>query len=251
MAENETPEESEATEATEFIEAVDPKPSAPKAPPTKKSSGSQSKGKKFKSDKPSMGEILRMKKPNTRTCVILLDSSLNHKLDALDREIDLLQRKVKAGTSSLADNSQKKLDELISQYEELEQEAEQFMVEFKFQDIGRKAYDALIRDNPPSTEEKEEYKAAGGEGVLPYSFNTFPPRLLVECSVDPKIELEEAEEMFESWAEGDLELLFNTALMCCKEPTSLPKSRAGIEKIRASQQNSTTVLSEESPTPNS
>lgn len=223
-----------------------------KANPESQHKGSQSKGKKFRSDTPTMGEILRLKKPNTRKCTILLDSSLNHQLDEIDREIELLQRKLQAGGSkSLADGTQKRLNELVEQYEKLEEEAEEFTVEFTFQDIGRKGYDALVRDNPPSDEEKAEYKAAGGEGILPYSFNNFPPKLISECSVSPKISLEEAEAMFEEWAEGDLELLFNTALLCCKEPTSLPKSRAGIEKTRASQLNSTTAPNEESPIPSS
>lgn len=217
-----------------------------------KSGGSQSKGKKFTSDKPSMSEILRLKKPNTRKCVILLDSALSHEIDRVSREIEALdqQRRLKIG-GSLADTQSRDMQALLDELAELESEAEDMTVEFTFQDIGRKRYDELVRENRPTEAEKQEYKDAGGEGVLPYSTETFPALLVSETSIDPKITLKEAEVMFEEWAEGDLEVLFTTALLACKEPTSLPKSRAGIAKIRDSLTNSTIAPNEESPTPNS
>jgi hypothetical protein len=243
MAENETPEPPETPDIPE--EVLPEGASIPDPEKTKK-------GRKFSSDSPSMTEILRLKKPNTRKCVILLDSSLTHQMDEVDREISKLQREVERSRSTtLADSTQKKIDELLTQYELLEDEYEELSVEFTFQDIGRRVYDELVRENRPTEEEKKEYKDAGGEGVLPYSTESFPPLLVHKTAISPKIPLDDAKLMFEQWAEGDLETLFTTALLVCKEPTSLPKSRAGIAKIRDSRQNSTTAPNEESPTPNS
>lgn len=212
------------------------------------------KGQKFSSDSPTISEIIRRKKPNTRSCYILLDSALAHEIQELQDEIDTLEKRVKFGrtrTDSLADTTLSRLDSLREQLEAKEQEAEEFLVKFKFQDIGRKAYDELVRDNRASEDEKKEYKDAGGEGVLQYSTSSFPPKLVSAACIQPKIGEGEAFQIFDEWSEGDLELLFTTALLACKEPTSLPKSRAGIAKTQDSEQNSTTALNEESPTLNS
>lgn len=215
-------------------------------------SSSKGKGKKFRTDTPTMSEIKRIKKPNQRSCHILLDSSLSHRIDEKVREIELLERRQKGKIGgSLADTTVKELEQLIAELETLEEEAAEYTVEFTFQDIGRRAYDDLLKEHRPSEDEKKEYKEAGGEGVLGYSTATFPIALISRCSLTPKITIQEAEEIFNEWSEGDIELLFMTALTACKEPTSLPKSRAGTARTRALQQNSTTALSEESPTPDS
>ncbi len=209
-----------------------------------------STGRKFASDKPTISEIKRLKRPNTRKCVILLDSGLSHQMDELEREIENLDS-TKSRRAGLADTTDREIDALMEDLEVLQREAEEVTVEFTFQDIGRRNYDDLVGANKPTDEEKKEYADAGGDGVLAYSTETFPPSLINRTAIDPTITLNEAKEIFDDWSEGDLELLFTTALLVCKEPTSLPKSRAGIAKIRASRQNSTTAPSEESPTPSS
>lgn len=240
--EEETKPQEETTEDTRVEE--------PPLPPTPSTT---TKGQKFTSDSPSMSEILKLKKPNVRSCHILLDSSLAHEIQELQFQVEKLETKLKnkGHSSSLADRDRPNLEKLKEELEQKEEEAEEFTVEFKFQDIGRKKYDELVRDNRPTDEEKKEYKDAGGEGILQYSYLNFPPKLVAAASLEPKITLEEAEQIFEEWSEGDLEYLFTTALLACKEPTSLPKSRAGIAKTQGSEQNSTTALNGESPTPSS
>lgn len=228
-------------------------PETPETSPEQESSqtNGQSKGRKFASDSPTMGEILRLKKPNEKSCMIVLDPSLQHELDEVEAELEMLDRnqnRINRTGGSLADDTNKRIEELLSKYADLEEQAEDVTVEFRFQDIGRRRYDELVHKHPPTDEEKKEYKDAGGEGVLPYSFNTFPPALVAATSLEPKITEVEATEMFSTWSEGDLEHIFNTALLVCKEPSSVPKSRPGIEKIRGSLRNSTTAPSEESPT---
>ena len=210
-----------------------------------------SKKRRFVSDKPTIDEIRRLKKPNTRKCVILLDSSLAHQMNDLEAQIEALSKRREGTRLSLADTTEKEIEELLVKLEILEDQAEELTVEFTFQDIGRRNYDDLVHAHVPSADEKEEYKEAGGDGVLAYSTETFPPALVNATAIEPKISIESATEIFEEWAEGDLEMIFSTALLVCKEPTSLPKSRAGIAKIRGSKRNSTTAPDKESPTPNS
>lgn len=206
--------------------------------------------KKFKSDTPTMEEIRRLKKPNTRKVAILLDSALSHQMDDVASEIERLKR-TKSMRSGLDNPTQKQIDELEEKLIELEEEAAGLTVEFTFQDLGRKRYDALVTDNPATDEDQEAWKRMGGEGKLAYNLESFPPALISACAISPKISLEEAKAIFDEWSEGDLEMLFTTALLACKEPTSLPKSRAASVRMQDSQQNSTTALNGESPTPNS
>ncbi len=216
----------------------------------KKGKKKQRKGK-FASDKPTISEIRRLKKPNTRKCTILLDSSLAHEIGELEAEIEAMGKFQNTQRTSLADSTNKDIEALLENLDNLREEAESLTVIFTFQDIGRRNYDDLVTAHKPTDEEKQEYKEAGGEGVLAYSTLTFPPALVHETVIEPKIPIDEATEIFEDWAEGDIELLFTTALMVCKEPTTLPKSKAGIAKMRASQQKLTTALNEDSPIPNS
>jgi hypothetical protein len=221
-----------------------------KATPEDVRGGSSSKSQKFSSDTPTMAEIRARKKPNRRTVAILLDSALSHEIDEKIAEIEKLERKqkVKGFGGTLADKTNQDLLTKIDELEELEESAAAETVEFTFQDIGRRAYDELLKEHRPTAEEKAEYKEAGGEGVLAYSTTTFPPTLISRCSVTPEISQEDAEAIFLEWSEGDLETIFMAALLACKEPTSLPKSRAGTAKTRVLQQNSTTAQNEESPT---
>lgn len=199
-----------------------------------------------------MSEIIRLKKPNTRTCDILLDSSLAHEIREIQVEIERLEKRTKgAKSSSLANPDMNSLDSLREKLEKKEDEAQEHTASFTFQDIGRKRYDDLLKEHPPSDEEKKEYKDAGGEGVLNYSFMTFPQALVSATAINPTISSEEADQIFNEWSEGDLEILFNTALIACKEPTSLPKFGAGTVTTPSSEPNSTTALNEESPTPDS
>jgi hypothetical protein len=226
-------------------------PSEVKATPEDVRGSGSSSDRKFASDKPTMAEIRRLKQPNQRSVAILLDSKLAHQMDEVAAEIEKLEKRRGQRISDLADGTGRKLQELIEQLDEMETEAKELTVTFTFQDIGRRAYDELIRQHPPSDDERKEYKDAGGEGVLAYSTSTFPPTLVSQCSLEPKISQAEAEAIFDEWSEGDLEMIFTTALLACKEPTSLPKSRAGTARTRASQQNLITVPSEESHTPDS
>lgn len=218
--------------------------------PDEKKPTKSTKGQKFASDKPTMAEIRNLKKPNIRKCVVLLDSSLSHLIDEKAAEIERLKRGV-SRPSSLADRTGAQIDKLEAELEELENQAAELSVEFSFRDLGRKAYDSLLAAHPPTDEDQEMWKNAGGEGKLAYSLSTFPPALISAASVEPEISIEDAEAIFQDWSEGDLELIFTTALVASKEPTSLPKSRAGTARTRDLQQNSTTALNGESLTQDS
>lgn len=204
---------------------------------------------KFKSDKPTMEEIVRLKKPNRKEAPILLDSELSAEITKKQQEIEALDRKVKSSRGkSLADTTGKELLTLSEELEALLDKAEESTVIFTFQDIGRKKYDDLVRDHPPTDDQKKEFKEQGGNGVLAYNPETFPQALMSKTCIQPIMTLEEAEKICEEWSEGDIETLFFTAIAACKERTSVPLSKRGIETTPTSLSDSTTAENEESPT---
>lgn len=191
-----------------------------------------------------MEEILQKKKPNQKTCDILLDSTLKGQIDQLEKELNRVSR----GTHSLGGRTpatiQQEIDRLYDQ-------AHESTVTFTFRDIGRKAYDDLISDHPPTPEQKTDYKNNGGEGTLAYNTETFPPALISACSTEPKISLEQATLICDDWSEGDITTMFFAALAACKERTTIPFGRSVSAATADSDLNLNTVLSGESPTPSS
>lgn len=205
-------------------------------------------GKKFSSDKPSLEEIRRRKKPNRKQVAILIEPEISHQIKEKEQEIARLEIEIrKAKNQSLANPYPKQLEQAQKELAALQKEAEENSVIFTFQDIGRKRYDDLITANLPTKQQKEDYKEGGGEGVLAYNPETFVPALISACAIEPEISLEEAEEICQEWSEGDIESLFFTALAACKERATVPLSKKGTGTIQTSPSDSTTPPSEESP----
>ncbi len=193
----------------------------------------------------SMDEILARKKPNERSVDILLDSTLKGEISALEKELSRVSRNSRRSLSDVSpDHIQTQIDALYDQ-------ALEETVTFTFRDIGRKAYDALVAEHPPTKEQKDDYKAQDGPGNLGFNPETFPPALISACCVDPEISLAQATLICDTWSEGDIQELFLCAIAVCKEKTSIPFGKSASAVMSDSDLNSTTALSGESPTPSS
>ena len=189
-----------------------------------KAKAAQSKadqGKKAKAQ--TMADILAAKKPNTRTIDIILDSDLAGEISLKRLEIE--QAKIRSkGKKSLAEGTgalEQELDDLIDA-------AAEIAVTFTFTDIGRKNFDDLVHAHQPTEQQKKQIADLGG-GILEYNTETFPPALIAAAASDPEITLEEAQEIFDEWGQGDAEVLFSVALIVCKERTSIPLSKSGTD----------------------
>ncbi len=167
----------------------------------------------------TLSDILREKKPNTKTVDIVLDSDLAGEIQFKEQE--LAQMRMRKGRS-LADGVGPLQTELDALYES----AADIAVTFTFTDVGRKPFEELLMSHPPTKAQKDHVAATGG-GILEFNLDTFPPALLALTASDPKMTLEEATEIFDTWGSGDAEILFSTALLVCKERTSVPLSRSG------------------------
>jgi hypothetical protein len=86
-----------------------------------------------------------------------------------------------------------------------------------FKSMGRKAYQALIEEHPPTEEQKKQYQTEHGMEA-PYDQETFAPALVAACAYDSDGELiwtvEEAEEVFEEWNSSEIVTLFQAAIQC-------------------------------------
>ncbi len=167
----------------------------------------------------TISDILREKKPNSKTVDIILDSDLANEIQLKEQE--LAQMRVRKDRS-LADG----VGPLQSELDALYEKAADIAVTFTFTDIGRKVFDELILGHPPTKEQKDRMAEMGG-GILDFNIDTLPPALLALTASDPEMTLEEATEIFDNWGSGDAEILFSTALLVCKERTSIPLSKSG------------------------
>ncbi len=174
-------------------------------------------GKKAKAR--TISDILREKKPNSKTVDIILDSDLANEIQL--KEAELGQMRIRKGRS-LADG----IGPLETELDALYEQAADIAVTFTFTDIGRKVFDALVLAHPPTKEQKDRMAEMGG-GVLDFNIDTLPPALLAMTATDPEMTLEEATEIFDTWGSGEAEILFSTALLVCKERASVPLSKSG------------------------
>ncbi len=173
-----------------------------------------------KAKKRTISDILREKKPNTKTVDIVLDSDLAGEIRFKEQELAQIRMRK---DRSLADG----VGPLQSELDALYESAADIAVTFVFTDVGRKPFEELLMDHAPTKAQKDHVAATGG-GILEFDLDTFPPALLALTASDPELTLEEATEIFDTWGSGDAEVLFSTALLVCKERTSVPLSKSGI-----------------------
>lgn len=188
---------------------------------TKAETGQAKADQSEKAKQRTISDILRDKKPNTKTVDIVLDSDLAGEIQFKEQE--LAQMRMKKGRS-LADG----VGPLETELDALYESAADIAVTFTFTDCGRKPFEELLMAHPPTKDQKDHVAATGG-GILEFNIHTFPPALLALTASDPEMSLEEATEIFDTWSSGDAEALFSTALLVCKERTSVPLSRSGTD----------------------
>lgn len=73
----------------------------------------------------------------------------------------------------------------------------------RFRSIGRKAYDALLREHPATDEQKEEAKAVGSPEP-PYNIETFAAALIAASCVDPQMTEAQVRELWDEWNTAEI-----------------------------------------------
>lgn len=211
--------------------------------------------KAFVSDKPTLSDIRRRKKPVEMSVELCIDPTLVRQYKEIYNEIERLRRRTKRPTDGgLADTTERDIQDLEEQLAPLEVEIEEATVTFLARDPGRKKFESLITAHPPTDERKKKWKEDGEfqrQGALQWNDETFVPALISLVYVEPEISFAEAEELCDEWGNGEVTKLFTAALQVCNEVTTIPKFRSGTEQTSSTALNSTTALNGESPTPDS
>ena len=213
--------------------------------------------KAFTSDKPTLAEIRRRKKPAEQSTDLCIDPVLVRRYQEITNEIDHIRRRARSRTATeggLSDDTQRQIDNLTAQLAPLEEEIEAATVTFIARDPGRKKFEDLVTKHRPTDDQKKDWKESGmlqREGPLQWNQETFIPALMALCFVQPEMTEQEADEICDEWGNGEVAKLFNTALFVCNEVTTIPKFKSGTEATSSTALNSTTALNGESPTPDS
>lgn len=95
-------------------------------------------------------------------------------------------------------------------------DGEEVALQMKYRAISSKQYDALQAEHPPPAKERQQ-------GAI-YNVDTFAPALISEVSLDPKLNVEQATEIYHSddWAPGEISNLFMNALLVCNQGLNVP-----------------------------
>ena len=191
-------------------------------------------GKKFATDKPTMEEIRRLKTKTVLTVDVLLDNELGTRITQLRKDY---MRQSRADKKL---NETNKAPAILKQIEALEEEAREVTVTFSFRDLGRKRFEDLWKACPPTEDQKEK----GYE----WDPDEFSPLIIAESSVEPKLTLEEAKELYDTWSTAEAEMLAMTAINANMGVNSIPLSGTGTGDPASSGLSLITAPIEESPT---
>lgn len=157
--------------------------------------------------RPATFDHLKKKQPLERKVTIALSQEA---LDAYDEASDSLER------AKLLDEPTEALEEALKAARgTLAEES----VVLTFRSIGRKAYDSLVDTYPPTAEQIREFQEDNpdregnpGKGKPPYDIDHFAPALVAASCVDPRMTIEEVDELFAEWNAVEVAELWVAAL---------------------------------------
>lgn len=164
--------------------------------------------------RPATFDHLRSKKkPLVRTTYVVLDPDMVERFEEARTAVDVAQIR----SNSDPKDAQRKLDLQAAKdaFEALRMELEETdaVVKVTFRGIGRKTYDDLIQDHPPTLEQLAKAKK-DGHSDLAFNLDTFPPAIVAASMVEPTLTLEQVQEIWDSdeWNQVELGELFNSAM---------------------------------------
>jgi hypothetical protein len=154
------------------------------------------------------------KKPATRSVRIALDNDVLDEFEEAKQERELAQMLMPAD----GDNAvrAKELTEANERYRRAREALQKNSVLFKFKAVGRKKYDTIVNNHPPTDANRAEMEKQGGDpNDISWNPETFPQELISVSCVEPELSYDQVKEMFESddWSGPELMTLFNTALI--------------------------------------
>ncbi len=159
----------------------------------------------------------RAKKQKVRTTVwIGSDMELAQRLrDAKGRRVRL-EGAIAVRGDDATESDRRNLASLNEEISKLEEEARETSIKFVFEAIGRKRFEQLKNEHPPT--EAQTADAIKAEEALEFNPDTFPAALIEACCVEPEREPGELEEWIrddpdDEWNITEVQELFQAAVM--------------------------------------
>jgi hypothetical protein len=84
-------------------------------------------------------------------------------------------------------------------------------VQMTFRSIGRKRYDALVREYPADEKTNEEHKEQFGNDA-PYDADSFSVALISRSCIEPQMSEDQVRELRDEWNTAEYIELYTTAL---------------------------------------
>lgn len=167
------------------------------------------------------------RKPVTRTLAMCLDSEVLQEFQEASAEHERVIRdhrsqKVAAlrftpeQQEALRRELQPERDAAEARLEAAKKALEEATVYLKLRSIGRRAFEELWNEHPPTDEQVAEYQKEHGENERPpYNPDTFAPALMAAVITEPDLTLEEATEIYEEWNSQDVTAIFTACMDVC------------------------------------
>lgn len=182
-------------------------------------------------------DVLKAKKPSLEVVWILMNPGLQEAREML--EVEASAARIYDGRHT---DAVKRAPEVEGRIDDMDQEIAESRVPFSFKSIGRENYAKLLDEFKPR-EPKEDHETDHDVG---FDVDEFPPRLLALGSVDPKMELKDAEEIWNGgegdWSDAETTKILMAAIRANKETVDVPFTRLGSRM-------ETLTIEMESPTP--
>jgi hypothetical protein len=91
--------------------------------------------------------------------------------------------------------------------------------------ITGKEYDALVAEFPPTRKQRDRAFATGQ--TVSFDIDSFAPELISRCAAEPKIPLDTAKEIWETWSGGESGGLYMECQRLCQGGLDIPFTVAG------------------------
>lgn len=162
----------------------------------------ESRSEKARRKGPPTFDHLRKRQPMTKRVPVYLDD------DVAAEAAEVNQR---AARWRIRHDNQPLPEELQQEVDRVNEELKEHTTYMVFQSMGRKAYEDLMGEHPPTKKQEEEAEEAGVEKP-PYNTDTFPPALISASCVEPEMSVAEVEVLFDEWTAPEITAMFSAAL---------------------------------------
>ena len=185
-------------------------------------------------------EILRTKIPHRETAWVLLDGDLETKHVLLLADLETAKAVDEKTTEP---NTAHLVEKEIGGVEDAIRESR---VPFIFEAVGREVYGKLLDEYKPRDD--ESHKELDEE--VGFNVDEFPPRLFALAAFDPKMELEDARLIWNTWSDAETTLLLAMAVKANRQTVDVPFTLTGSSMgTRFTGRESSTPAPTESPSP--